>query len=542
MLIIIDRGIYLRKNLLAKIIFQFGLIIFLHIWLFVLYPTITERSFNSVLPPQLYYMVKCFYLLLSAYQIRCGYPTRILGNFLCKGYNYFNLFSFKAFLGIPFLFELRTVMDWMWTDTSMTVFDWIKMEDIFAHIFQLKCNRHCEAEYPQPRGEKKNAFSKYFMGGTILLIIIGIIWFPLVFFSLGNAVGKPNIPYDVTFDLRIGPYDPVYTMSAQDNNIFQFDDADYDQMLNAYYNKKSALTFISNYEGNDIAAVKLSTDSANIWTISPPDRNRMIEEVKSDNPISVRLNYKVSHKPSKSEDSGILSNFVQINLPAINENGERNPERIHLLEMLTTDNQTNPVLLQRILPKFLKVSNNGNVKPVGNLMDSLMPGDEANYFRNMSLKLHKDNHESPGQTIDWWQLNENCQDKNYVKYLSKLPHADNCTYTVIYTFNDKIFPATLSLITGGGIIGLYTTFVLLVFHFLRGFFTGQCTKIMYEDLPYIDRIFQLCLDIYLVRESREFVLEEDLFAKLIFLFRSPETLIKWTRPLEEGNPEDDEDD
>lgn len=63
---------------------------------------------------------------------------------------------------------------------------------------------------------------------------------------------------------------------------------------------------------------------------------------------------------------------------------------------------------------------------------------------------------------------------------------------------------------------------------------------MYSELPFVDRILQLCLDIYLVRESLEFSLEEDLFAKLIFLYRSPETMIRWTRPAEEQS--DDEDD
>lgn len=39
---------------------------------------------------------------------------------------------------VPWLFELRTIMDWIWTDTSMSMFDWLKMEDIFSTIFQLK--------------------------------------------------------------------------------------------------------------------------------------------------------------------------------------------------------------------------------------------------------------------------------------------------------------------------------------------------------------------------------------------------------------------
>lgn len=52
-----------------------------------------------------------------------------------------NNVGFKVFMIIPFLFELRTLMDWVWTDTSMTLFDWLKMEDIFVNVYQLKVSR-----------------------------------------------------------------------------------------------------------------------------------------------------------------------------------------------------------------------------------------------------------------------------------------------------------------------------------------------------------------------------------------------------------------
>lgn len=79
------------------------------------------------------------------------------------------------------------------------------------------------------------------------------------------------------------------------------------------------------------------------------------------------------------------------------------------------------------------------------------------------------------------------------------------------------------------IIGLYSTYILLTSKFFRQFLASKVSDIIREDLPYVDRILQLCSDIYLVREQGEFQLEEDLYAKLIFLYRSPETLIRWTR-------------
>ena len=78
------------------------------------------------------------------------------------------------------------------------------------------------------------------------------------------------------------------------------------------------------------------------------------------------------------------------------------------------------------------------------------------------------------------------------------------------------------------------TFILLIGRMLRLSTTGQQTMITYLELPYVDNILRLCLDLYLVREMKEHRLEEDLYAKLLFVYRSSETRIKWTRmPMEQ---------
>ena len=79
------------------------------------------------------------------------------------------------------------------------------------------------------------------------------------------------------------------------------------------------------------------------------------------------------------------------------------------------------------------------------------------------------------------------------------------------------------------IIGLYVSMVFVIGRFARLFVSEVSYRIMFMELPYIDKILKLCLDIYLVRECCDFRLEEDLFAKLIFLYRSPETMVRWTK-------------
>lgn len=103
---------------------------------------------------------------------------------------------------------------------------------------------------------------------------------------------------------------------------------------------------------------------------------------------------------------------------------------------------------------------------------------------------------------------------------------------IVYLFY-SLFLSFFSFFLSSRILGLYTTFVFVVSRLIRSLFDDVSFKVIYTQMPNVDKVLQLCLDIYLVRESREFTLEEDLYAKLLFLYRSPETLIKWTKQLEE---------
>ena len=131
------------------------------------------RRFLENKPAILFYFLTAVYFAVSAYQIQTGYPKRVLGLFMMQSHAYINYLIWKGcafiligyyasmlhiyelilvsssvlllncdlyrYMFVPFLFELRVLLDWLCVPTSLEWFQWLQIEDVTGALFRRKC-------------------------------------------------------------------------------------------------------------------------------------------------------------------------------------------------------------------------------------------------------------------------------------------------------------------------------------------------------------------------------------------------------------------
>ena len=129
-LIVLDRVIYLRSFATGKVIFYiFNLIVFTY--------SVTEYAWSmepsqhnaAGLALRAIYLTKAVSLTLQAMQIRAGVPHKstLYRQFLTSSISRVNYLGCRLYRALPFLYELRCVLDWSCTTTSLTMYDWLKV-------------------------------------------------------------------------------------------------------------------------------------------------------------------------------------------------------------------------------------------------------------------------------------------------------------------------------------------------------------------------------------------------------------------------------
>lgn len=253
-------------------------------------------------------------------------------------------------MAIPILFELRTVLDWALTETTLLFHEWMKVEAIFAQVFKVKCIREIHSKSTK-RGQKQKNRAKFLVGGGITLFLLGVLWFPLVLFAFSSALGNSNVPYEFSVSLQIGSYEPLFKVEATSANIQVFDNSDWNKLIGIYSKYQDAMTFLEDYEASDIVAVSLSTNSTSLWNVSPPNAAKMINDIKKAIARKISLSYRISRKNAPESIFGVFeANIVGQAM------------RDELVDMLENPDEEKFLMIPSIFPKLLNIRNKGTVE------------------------------------------------------------------------------------------------------------------------------------------------------------------------------------
>uniref|UniRef100_A0A914W9Z9 Piezo-type mechanosensitive ion channel component n=1 Tax=Plectus sambesii TaxID=2011161 RepID=A0A914W9Z9_9BILA len=444
----------------------------------------------------------------------------------------FNIFIFnrRDYLNIPLLLEVRTAMDFWLTATSLSFGDWRRLENYHNEITVQNCwirlDNFADKHFPTKWYRPTSKTSRWLCGCLLLCLFLLLLFSPLFGFTFLKYYGTRMPPEKVTLTVRLQGYPALYYMVAQHANLHHLNESERDELMEkfeAYPNarqRQTAIAFLNEYdESQDIYRVLFPADSLTEWLLSQPGLTQLLLDLNNtaaDYKFKVEIKFKLYRSSDHDSAPHVWSNKTVLNVF----------ERAALFAMIKNRSTANPVLLQFGVPPHMIAPSEGQLRDARPLTAPLNSTE-----RNMAFELKLNSNSS--RTSTHWQMMSEAQRSNYTL---ESPRVGNSSMIQLIIFVDKVFPVfarkLLELVGVGriGMLGLMA-FVLLVVgqKVFRPLFDNKISNAALENLPNADNILYLIRDIYLARENKDWYLEKRLFQKLVFLFRSPETLIAWSR-------------
>ena len=140
-LIVLDRIIYLCSFATGKVLFYLSnLVLSTYSVTEYAWGMLPTQQYAGILALRAIYLTKALSLALQAVQIRYGIPNKstLYRQFLTSEVSRINYLGYRLYRALPFLYELRCVLDWSSTHTSLTMYDWLKVILILA--YQCQCS------------------------------------------------------------------------------------------------------------------------------------------------------------------------------------------------------------------------------------------------------------------------------------------------------------------------------------------------------------------------------------------------------------------
>ncbi|KAK8620775.1 hypothetical protein V6N13_067237 [Hibiscus sabdariffa] len=487
-LIVLDRVIYLCSFATAKVIFYlFTLFLFTYSVTNYAWQMEPAEKHAGKFALRAIYLTKLISLVLQAIQIRFGIPREgnLYRQFLTSSISQTNYLGFRISRALPFLYELRCVLDWSCTTTSLTMYDWLKLEDIYGSLFLVKCDADLNRAKHQ-HGKKQTRLTKFCSGICLFFLLICVIWTPMLMYSSGNPTNIANPIREVSVQVDI-------ETSSGRLRLFETTLCERISWNKVKHKHLDPEGYLDNYNEVDIQLICCQPDACKVWHVPPVVRFRFIESLHQS--MGIVFSWQFMRDRPKGKEA------VKHQLLVADHDLPTSAEVIQVL-----NGTANSFRIFNVYPKYFRVTGSGDLRFLERSVDKFS-GD---------LIL---NHGNP----EWWSF----QDIDVLSGTECCEFAGPMVIIVSEETPQGILGDTLSKFS---IWGLYITFVLAVGRFIRLQCSDLRMRIQVENLPSCDRLLAICEDIYAARAEGELEVEEVLYWTLVSIYRSPHMLLQYTKP------------
>jgi len=475
----------------------------------------------------IYFLIKCVYWYYSAKQICFGYKLFSQDNYWTKRdplsrtadekVSYYRYIGFSLYSLCPFLFEIRTLLDWGCSATALTFFEWFKLEDINRQLFLNRQSRALDrdsADGGRKEGDKQEVWVRVLAGGSIVFGLVLALWGPLFIFS----GAFPNSEADSV------------TLSSAALNLY-FSDSDQNTISTKLWSFPNMLKVedVQNYSTSPTVSSRytqqclgLPSASSTNWNPTTPQINLIDEYTKKceadEGHTYVTLTYQLITEIKQYQKR------VELNEPGAKpKKGILTADNCYQLSetLLEWQNNTCNKTLKWKSSQPINISNANAAdivlprgKQVGTV-DTFSKCGNSDVNCALQLTLYQEWVQS-GWCASWWQVTQSKDASQVAPYVNVL--------------TDSELTGFVALIEGsGGLVFLYGTVVLLIGRAIRSLFGNQQELIIFEDMQDCQDPSDMCMAIYIARNQGRLKEEEQNYRALIQLYRNPGTLFNRTR-------------
>lgn len=539
--LVLDRALYVSKNFVGKFLLQLATLVGYHVYMFFYLPQFyTHDSMANMFGFKLWYASKWVYWISSGLQLKYNFPPLRTEPFLGSQYGIVSSTLHNVYRSIPFIEELKTIIDWSMTPSALGLWPWLKFSDIFERLYAVQCARAFQGTYygRHQFGRPFSQFSKICQGVVVLTLSILILWSPFLILSRSSMM-SPNDLSSFKLEISVANHGPAFLTFAR-SSFKAVSGDEYDRLRYA--------TGVNPFEvdPNFFTKITLPTESQAPWTISEQTLQQALKYLRDPSNLNPQLSVNWTVVRSKAQPESVLRGSKSVSLSA-----EERKSLADILDPSTASTRFMVARLSHIIPTLIKA-------PLTERSEELEARKVAYHLVRVCPKTQitaSSDEKTPSKVrsnlLTLKQLvnsiiffkteiaeNEFSWDKKECQFYLKFgtPYAktdDKWEKAKIHFSPIDLFVYSSKLpkysFSSFNLVGLYATVVFTVAQLFRMMHADMTTRIQYDDLPNPAPLLVMCQQILMMRELGDFESEEAIYWQLIEILRNPQLLIEITK-------------